>query len=148
MRNKKEIGRKIWELFLKNYTYSQIANILKINKSVVSNVINYTLPAHTWINEDIKKLKQKHEQEVQKLKKELKEKEEEYEDLEYEKDSFIIVTLLTIIIYIIATAIILYFVKINFYHNFSYTLGFVIYSIVLIIGVFIVVAYAKVNEWI
>ena len=148
MLDKKEIGKKIWELFSKNYTYGQIAKELKISKSVVSNVINYTLPTHTWVDEDIKKLKQKYEQEIQKLKKELKEKEEEYKDLEYEKDSFIIVTLITIIIYIITTTIILYFVKIDFYyfyHNFLHVLRFVGYSISVIVSVFIIAYIIKVN---
>jgi len=155
MLDKKEIGRKIWELFSKNHTYSQIAQELNISKSVVSNVINYSLPAHTWIWEDLKELKQKHEQELQeketqikKLKKQLKEKKEEYEDLQDENNNLFIITLITLSIYIIVTAIILYFVKINFYYNVWYTLGFMVYSIVSLIAIFFAVAYARANEWI
>lgn len=68
MLDKKEIGRKIWELFSKNYSYSDIAKELGISKSVVSNVINYTLPARNWIQEDLKELKQKHKEELKQLK--------------------------------------------------------------------------------
>ena len=42
MDEKKEIGKKIWELFSENYSYSQIAKELGISKSVVSNIINET----------------------------------------------------------------------------------------------------------
>ena len=68
MQDKKQIGRKIWELFSKNYTYSQIAKELGISKSVVSNVINYSLPANSWCDKNIKELKEKCEQDKAKLK--------------------------------------------------------------------------------
>ena len=155
MRNKKEIGKKIWELFSKNYSYSDIAKELKISKSVVSNVINYSLPAHTWIWEDLKELKQKHEQELQeketqinKLKKQLKEKEEEYNKAVSEFDEFFITILIILIAYFAITAIILYFVKVTFYHNFGHTLLFIIYSIFFVIGIFLAIEYARYKEWI
>jgi len=68
MQNKKEIGKKIWKLFSKNYTYSQIAKELGVSKSVVSNVINYSLPADEWCSQNIKELKEKCEQDKAKLK--------------------------------------------------------------------------------
>jgi len=84
MDDKKEIGKKIWELFSKNYTYSQIAKKLNISKSVVSNVINYSLPAKDWIQEDIKKLKTKCEDDKQYIrtiyKNKLKKCEKDWED--------------------------------------------------------------------
>ena len=58
MHDKREIGKKIWELFSKNYTYGEIAKELGISKSVVSNVINYSLPSKDWAQEDIKKIKE------------------------------------------------------------------------------------------
>jgi len=57
MDNKKQTGKKIWKLFLKNYSYGEIAKELGVNKSVVSNVINYSLPGKEWCDEDIKELK-------------------------------------------------------------------------------------------
>jgi len=148
MDEKKQIGKKIWELFSKNYTYSDIANILKINKSVVSNVINYSLPAHTWIWEDLKELRHKHEQdlkelkqklkekdnEIGKLKQELREKEDEIEiEREETNDTFLNITI-SVILYIVITAIILFFVRINFYHNLILSVSFIIYSIALIVA--------------
>ena len=57
MDEKKQISLKIWDLFLKKYSYSQIAKELGISKSVVSNVINYCQPPNeNVIQEDIKKL--------------------------------------------------------------------------------------------
>ena len=70
MQDKKQIGQKIWDLFLKNYSYSKIAKELGVTKSVVSNVINYTLPSATWCNENVKELKEKHQKEIELLKKE------------------------------------------------------------------------------
>jgi len=92
MQDKKQIGKKIWELFSKNYTYSQIAKELGVSKSVVSNVINYSLPAKDWIQEDIKKLKTKCEDDKQYIRKTYKNKlkeceknwEEEVNELEEE----------------------------------------------------------------
>jgi len=81
MQDKKQIGKKIWELFSKNYTYSQIAKELGISKSVVSNVINYSLPSEEWIQEDIKKIKEECKKnwknEVNKLINECKEEKKE-----------------------------------------------------------------------
>jgi len=57
MENKREIGKKIWELFSKNYSYSQIAKELGISKSVVSNVINYCSPPPEQTEQNIKELK-------------------------------------------------------------------------------------------
>jgi len=148
MDEKKEIGKKIWDLFLKNYSYREIANKLGVSKSLVSNVINYTLPTHNWIDEDIRKLKQKYEQETQKLKKELKEKEEEYKELNETFENFLIIVLITLSIYLIATSITLFFVKINFYHHIWYALGFIVYSIIFLIIILFAVAYVRVNEWI
>ena len=70
MDEKKEIGRKIWDLFSKGYSYGQIAKELNVSKSVVSNVINYTLPTKDWCNENIKELKEKHKNEIEQLKEE------------------------------------------------------------------------------
>jgi len=67
MDDKKEIGKKIWELFSKNYTYGQIAKKLGISKSVVSNVINYSLPSKEWCNKNIKELKENWENEINEL---------------------------------------------------------------------------------
>ena len=110
MNEKKQIGLKIWELFLKKYSYGEIAKELGISKSVVSNVINYCQPPNeNNIQEDIKRLKQEQEQELikcketcekeinnykqeinqlknknNKLKEEIKELEENFEKLEEE----------------------------------------------------------------
>ncbi len=73
MQDKKELGKKIWDLFSKNYTYSQIAKELNISKSVVSNVINYTLPPYKWCNENIKKIKEQYTKEKERELLELKE---------------------------------------------------------------------------
>ena len=77
MQDKKQIGKKIWELFSKNYSYGEIAKELGISKSVVSNVINYSLPSEDWIQEDIKKIKEECKKnwknEVNECKKEKKE---------------------------------------------------------------------------
>ena len=53
MENKKEIGRNIWELFFQNKSYAEIAKELGISKSVVSNIINYSLPANNWVEDNI-----------------------------------------------------------------------------------------------
>ena len=80
MQDKKQIGQKIWDLFLKNYSYSKIAKELGVTKSVVSNVINYTLPSATWCNENVKELKEKHQKEIELLKKKYEKKEKEIVD--------------------------------------------------------------------
>jgi len=84
MQDKKQIGKKIWELFSKNYTYSQIAKELGVSKSVVSNIINYSLPSKDWIQEDIKKIKEECENDKQYIrtiyKNELKECEKNWEN--------------------------------------------------------------------
>jgi len=51
--NKKEIGKKIWELFFQSKSYGEIAKELGISKSVVSNIINYSLPANNWVEDNI-----------------------------------------------------------------------------------------------
>jgi len=56
MQDKKQIGKKIWELFIKNYSYGKIAKELGVSKSLVSNIINYSLPATTWISENVKQI--------------------------------------------------------------------------------------------
>jgi len=53
LENKKEIGRNIWELFFQNKSYGEIAKELGISKSVVSNIINYSLPASNWVKDNI-----------------------------------------------------------------------------------------------
>ena len=59
MDEKKQIGVKIWELFLKKHSYKEIAKELGISKSVVSNVINYCLPPNNeTIQKDIKSFKE------------------------------------------------------------------------------------------
>ena len=77
MDKKKEIGKKIWDLFSENYSYGEIAKELGISKSVVSNVINYSLPSDAWCKKNIKGLKEQHEQELEDLENDcVKEKEE------------------------------------------------------------------------
>ena len=142
MNKKKKIGQRIWELFLKNYSYSQIAKILNIHKSVISNVINYSLPPGDWCNENIPKLKD----ELIEKKRRIKNLKEEKEDLEEQMSNTIIITLITLSIYIIVTAIILYFVKINFYKNLFFAIGFIIYSIVFIVAAFFATVYIKYRE--
>ena len=69
MDEKKEIGLKIWNLFLKKYSYGAIAKELGISKSIVSNVINYCLPQNNkTIQEDIKSFKKELEEELIKCK--------------------------------------------------------------------------------
>ncbi len=69
MDEKKEIGVKIWDLFLKKYSYGAIVKELGISKSVVSNVINYCLPPNNkTIQEDIKSFKKELEEELIKCK--------------------------------------------------------------------------------
>jgi len=78
MDEKKQIGLKIWELFLKNYTYKEIGKELGISKSVVSNVINYCLPPNSeTIQKDIKSFKKEMEEELIKCKKNCEKKIEE-----------------------------------------------------------------------
>jgi len=70
MDEKKKIGVKIWELFLKKYSYREIAKELGVSKSVVSNVINYCLPPNSeTIQKDIKSFKKELEEELIKCKK-------------------------------------------------------------------------------
>ena len=71
MDKKKEIGQRIWELFSKNYSYSDIARELGINKSVVSNVINYCTPNEMTYDKSIKQLKENCEKEKKVLEEEL-----------------------------------------------------------------------------
>ena len=69
MDEKKEIGVKIWDLFIKKYSYGAIVKELGISKSVVSNVINYCLPPNNkTIQEDIKSFKKELEEELIKCK--------------------------------------------------------------------------------
>lgn len=77
MDEKKKIGQKIWKLFSENYSYSQIAKELEISKSVVSNVINYSLPSDAWCKKNIKGLKEEYEQEIEELENNYIEEEEE-----------------------------------------------------------------------
>ena len=148
MDEKREIGKKIWELFIKNYSYGKIAKELGVSKSLVSNIINYSLPATTWISENVKQIKQKHEQELQEKNEQIKKLKDECKDLEYESYNIFIISLITITVYVIVTAITLCFIKINFYYNFWYTLGFIVYSAIFLIIIFFAVAYARENEWI
>ena len=67
MDEKKKIGQKIWDLFSENYSYGEIAKELGISKSVVSNVINYSLPSNTWCNENIQELKKENDTIKEKL---------------------------------------------------------------------------------
>jgi len=80
MDKKKQIGKKIWELFIKNNSYSQIAKQVGVNKSVVSNVINYSLPAKEWIQEDVKRLKTKCKDDKEYIRKTYKNKLKECEE--------------------------------------------------------------------
>jgi len=137
MDEKREIGKKIWELFLKNYSYGEIAKRLGVSKSLVSNIINYSLPSTTWTWENVKKVKEKYEQEIQ-------EKDEQIQDLKEEltiTEQIANTTIFTAIIYIVATTILLFSIKIDFYHNFKHILGFIVYSILLIAVIFFALYY-------
>ena len=80
MDEKKEIGRKIWDLFSKGYSYGQIAKELNISKSVVSNIINYTLPPRDWCDKNLQNLKKQHKKEIELLKKKYEKNEKEIVD--------------------------------------------------------------------
>jgi len=67
MQDKREIGKKIWELFSKNYTYSEIARELGVSKSVVSNVINYCSPQKEETEQNIKELKKTYQRVVEQI---------------------------------------------------------------------------------
>ena len=67
MDDKREIGKKIWELFSKNYTYSEIAKELGVSKSVVSNVINYCSPPKEQTEQNIKELKETYQRVVEQI---------------------------------------------------------------------------------
>jgi len=67
MQDKREIGKKIWELFSKNYTYSEIAKELGVSKSVVSNVINYCSPPPEQTGQNIKELKETYSKIVEQI---------------------------------------------------------------------------------
>ena len=77
MQDKKEISKKIFELFSKNYSYSQIAKELNISKSIVSNVINYCTPPKSTYEKSIKEIKQDYEKKIKQLKEEFEEEREQ-----------------------------------------------------------------------
>ena len=67
MQDKREIGKKIWELFSKNYSYGEIAKELGISKSVVSNVINYCSPPSEETEQNVKELKKTYSRIVEQI---------------------------------------------------------------------------------
>lgn len=147
MDNKKEIGKKIWDLFLKNYTYSQIAKQLNISKSVVSNIINYSMPPSDWCNEKIEEIRKTEEE----LKKQLNKKNEKIKELEEEtkkQNEIIKFGLISITIYLIAVAIILYFFNLSFYHNLLKIGLFIGFFIVFIFAILYFLAFLKDKDWI
>jgi len=77
MQDKKEISKKIFELFSKNYSYSQIAKELNISKSIVSNVINYCTPTKNTYEKSIKEIKQSYEKKIEQLEEEFEEEKEQ-----------------------------------------------------------------------
>jgi predicted transcriptional regulator len=147
MDNKKEIGRKIWDLFLKKYSYGEIAKELNINKSVVSNIINYSMPPNDWCNEKIEEIRKTEEE----LKKQLNKKNEKIKELEEEteeQNEIIKLGLISISIYLIAVAIILYFFNLSFYHNLLKIGLFIGFSIVFIFAILYFLAFLKYKDWI
>ena len=67
MQDKREIGKKIWELFSKNYSYGEIAKELGVSKSVVSNVINYCSPPSEETEQNVKELKKTYSRIVEQI---------------------------------------------------------------------------------
>jgi len=159
MNEKKQIGLKIWKLFLKKYSYGEIAKELGISKSVVSNVINYCQPPNeNNIQEDIKRLKQEQEQELikcketcekeinnykqeinqlknknNKLKEEIKELEENLEELEEEFEFNELKTnIISSTISFMITFLII-FITMKFYSNLLFQQNFVKLAIFLLI---------------
>jgi len=109
MNDKREIGKKIWELFSKNYSYGEIAKELGVSKSVVSNVINYSLPSKDWAQKDIKKIKEECEKNC----------EEEVNELEEELQKEILETKISSIITSVFTTIIIFGITIKLFQNFN-----------------------------
>jgi len=109
MNDKREIGKKIWELFSKNYTYGQIAKELGVSKSVVSNVINYSLPSKDWTQKNIKKIKEECEKNC----------EEEVNELEEELQKEVLETKISSIITSVFTTIIIFGTTIKLFQNFN-----------------------------
>ncbi len=114
MDEKKKIGQKIWEFFLKNYSYSQIAKELGISKSVVSNIINYSLPSSDWCNENIKELKKENDTVKEKLTNLEKKCKEKTESLKEEKRKLKLKSILLILTGLIEFIIILFLIFIYF----------------------------------
>ena len=110
MDKKKKIGQKIWEFFLKNYTYREIAKELEISKSVVSNIINYSLPSSDWCNENIKELKKENDT----IKEKLTNYKENTEILKKEKRKLKLKFILLILTGLIEFVIILFLIFIYF----------------------------------
>ena len=110
MDEKKKIGQKIWELFLKNYSYGEIAKELGISKSVVSNIINYSLPSSDWCNENIKELKKENDT----IKEKLTNYKENTEILKKEKSKLKLKSILLILTGLIEFVIILFLIFIYF----------------------------------
>ena len=160
MDKKKEIGLKIWELFLKNYSYREIAKELGVSKSVVSNIINYCLPPNeNSIQEDIKKLKQEQEQELikckknyekeinnykekihklknknDKLKEEIQELEEEIEELEEELENNELETKITSILVTFFVTFIIFKLSYDFLFNQNFLIKLVTLFIIFILA--------------
>ena len=138
MDEKKKIGQKIWDLFSKNYTYSQIAKELNISKSVVSNVINYTLPSATWCNENIKELKKRY---INEKEKELLELKEYYNNFLKENrkniifNNSVIVFIILNIIFLINNNFIINFINILHLKNNSLTQDVLSISIAFLISI-------------
>ena len=101
MDDKREVGKKIWELFSKNYTYGEIAKELGVSKSVVSNVINYCSPPPEQTEQNIKKLKDTYSKIVEQI--ELKNKKIQEKLLtEFSLTTFALVFLFVTLTYLFA----------------------------------------------
>ncbi len=152
MDEKKEIGVKIWDLFIKKYSYGAIVKELGISKSVVSNVINYCLPPNNkTIQEDIKSFKKELEEELIKCKEtcekdinsykektqQLKNKnnklEEEIEELEEELENNEFETKMTSILVTFFVTFIILILSYNFLLNQNFLIKLVTLFIIFIL---------------
>ena len=138
-KQKIELAERVWEEFLNRKSINKIAKELNINKSVVSNIINYTLPefyknAQETCLDNISNLKT----EYNTLKTKLRKIKEEKEELEKDFNNALFVVVITAVIYFIVTGfIIFYFTK------FMYAAYYLMYSIVFIPILFLLIFYLK-----
>jgi hypothetical protein len=141
---KLETAKKIWKTYLKTGGVNKTAKELNVNKNVVSNIINYTLPDFYFYNYEKEKLMEELKKEYEKdYNRALNIKIQEAKEQEEEKINFVRLT--GLFFFILSPVLFFVLEKLNLYNinNFYCNYGGLIFALI-----YYVITSVRTKNWI